>query len=138
MKLRDKMWLWGHPEGRYNHEYGNEKESRMTPMEGCLYLGVRNTFMVPVGVDVNRRQYNKSFTTLRNVGWECFGMHKKPEILDTAIANGAYGGKINGSGGGGCCYVYAPREAAEKIIEEVEKLGYPGKILTQDTGVRVD
>jgi hypothetical protein len=27
--------------------------------------------MVPVGVDVNRRQYNKSFTTLRNVGWEC-------------------------------------------------------------------
>ena len=86
MKLRDKMWLWGHPEGRYNHEYGNEKESRMTPMEGCLYLGVRNTFMVPVGVDVNRRQYNKSFTTLRNVGWECFGMHKKPEILDTAIA----------------------------------------------------
>ena len=44
MKLRDKMWLWGHPEGRYNHEYGNEKESRMTPMEGCLYLGVKNTF----------------------------------------------------------------------------------------------
>ncbi|MBR3847991.1 MAG: hypothetical protein IKM21_01730 [Oscillospiraceae bacterium] len=60
------------------------------------------------------------------------------KILDTAIANGAYGGKINGSGGGGCCYVYAPREEAEKIIEEVEKLGYPGKILTQDTGVRVD
>ena len=70
MKLRDKMWLWGHPEGRYNHEYGNEKESRMTPMEGCLYLGVRNTFMVPVGVKVNRRQYNKSFTTLNQVGWE--------------------------------------------------------------------
>ncbi len=60
------------------------------------------------------------------------------KILDTAIANGAYGGKINGSGGGGCCYVYAPRECAEKIIEEVGKLGYPGKILTQDTGVRVD
>ena len=46
MRLRDKFWLWGHPEGVYNHKYGNEKESRMTPMEGCLYLGVKNTFMV--------------------------------------------------------------------------------------------
>lgn len=60
------------------------------------------------------------------------------KILDCAIKSGAYGGKINGSGGGGCCFVYAPREKAEKIIEAVEKLGYPGKILVQDTGVRVD
>lgn len=44
----------------------------MTPMEGCLYLGVRNTFMVPVGWEVDHRQYNKSFTTLRQVGWECY------------------------------------------------------------------
>ena len=85
MKLRDKFWLWGHPEGRYNNEYGNDKPSRMTPMEGCLYLGVRNTFMVPVGVDVNRRQYNKSFTTLNNVGWECFQAYEKPEMIDTII-----------------------------------------------------
>ena len=85
MKLRDKMWLWGHPEGRYNHEYGNDKESRMTPMEGCAYLGVKNTFMVPVGVAVNRRQYNKSFRSLNNVGWDCFGIHKKPEMLDIVI-----------------------------------------------------
>ncbi len=60
------------------------------------------------------------------------------KILDCAIANGAYGGKINGSGGGGCCFVYAPRDKAEAIIEAVGKLGYPGKILVQDTGVRVD
>ncbi len=60
------------------------------------------------------------------------------KILDCAMANGAYGGKINGSGGGGCCFVYAPKDKAEKIISEVEKLGYPGKLLVQDTGVRVD
>ncbi len=69
-KLRNKFWLWGHPEGRYNNDYGNMLQSRMTPMEGCLYLGVRNTFMTPVNWTVNRRQYNKSFTTLLNVGWE--------------------------------------------------------------------
>jgi hypothetical protein len=57
----------------------------MSPMEGCLYLGIRNTFMVPVGVDVNRRQYNKSFKTLNQVGWECFDACKKPELVDQII-----------------------------------------------------
>ena len=71
MLLREYFWLWGHPEGRYNGLFGNEKISRMTPMECCNYLGIRNTFMVPVEIDVNRRQYNKSFKTLRSVGWEC-------------------------------------------------------------------
>ena len=79
MRLRDKFWLWGHPEGVYNHEWGNDNESRMTPMECCLYLGIRNTFMVPVGVNVNKRQYNKSFKTLKEVGWECFDLWKNPE-----------------------------------------------------------
>ena len=74
MLLRDKFWLWGHPEGCYNNKYGNTGISRMTPMEACLYLGIKNTFMVPDGdhqnVQVNRRQYNKSFKTLQHVGWE--------------------------------------------------------------------
>lgn len=85
MKLRDKFWLWGHPEGRYNHEYGNDRCSRMTPMEGCLYLGVRNTFMVPVGWEVNRRQYNKSFKTLRQVGWDLSRELRKPGIIETFL-----------------------------------------------------
>ena len=85
LTLRDKFWLWGHPEGCYNNLYGNNQPSRMTPMEFCLYLGIHNTFMVPDKWEVNRRQYNKSFTTLRNVGWECFGMHERPEIIDEAI-----------------------------------------------------
>ncbi len=89
MLLRDKMWLWGHPEGRYNNEFGNTNASRMTPMEGCLYLGIRNTFMVPVGVNVNRRQYNKSFTTLKQVGWETYKAGQNPEILKDYIAEAA-------------------------------------------------
>ena len=84
-RLRDHIWLWGHPEGRYNHEYGNEKESRMTPLEGILYLGGRNTFMVPVGVDVNRRQYNKSFRPLRRVGWDVTGAGQNPDVVNRLI-----------------------------------------------------
>jgi len=85
MKLRDCFWLWGHPEGRYNTEYGNNKVSRMTPMEGCLYLGINKTFMVPVGVDVNRRQYNKSFKTLSEVAWECYKAAKDPAVIEPLI-----------------------------------------------------
>jgi len=96
MKLREKFWLWGHPEGRYNNEFGNTQISRMTPMEGCLYLGIRNTFMVPVGVDVNRRQYNKSFKTLRNVVWECYDAGNKPETVEPLIAEAADFSNISG------------------------------------------
>ena len=89
MKLRDRFWLWGHPEGCYNNKYGNTGISRMTPMECCEYLGLRNVFMVPDGehdgFQVNRRQYNKSFKTLNQVGWECFDACSKPEIVDRAI-----------------------------------------------------
>ncbi len=60
------------------------------------------------------------------------------KILDTALAHGAYGGKVNGSGGGGCCFAYASREKAQEIIDAVAAIGYPGKILSQDEGIRTD
>ncbi len=85
MRLRDNFWLWGHPEGRYNMICGNMKNSRMTPMECCLYLGIRNTFMIPLDVNVNRRQYNKSFTTLRGVAWEGYAAATKPELIEPLI-----------------------------------------------------
>ena len=85
MKLRDNCWLWGHPEGRYNKSWGNDKPSRMTPMECCLYLGIKNVFMVPLDVAVNRRQYNKSFTTLNGVSWECYDAGKDPSIVEPII-----------------------------------------------------
>ena len=88
MKLRDKFWLWAHPEGYFNHnenEYGFHDESRMTPTECCLYLGISNIFMVPLQRPVNRRQYNKSFKPMLGVAWECFGADEKPEKLDEII-----------------------------------------------------
>ena len=60
------------------------------------------------------------------------------EIMNTALENGALGGKINGSGGGGCCYVYVKDEDCDKIVNAVEALGYPAIVLSQDSGVRLD
>ncbi len=81
MKLKDRFWLWGHPEGRYNaiwKEKGVENptpveiKSRMTPTEFCVYMGIQKVFMIPLDVDVNRRQYNLSFRRMSDVAWECF------------------------------------------------------------------
>jgi len=85
MKLRERFWLWGHPEGCFNGKCGNEGVSRMTPMEFCCYMNIGNTFMVPMGHKVNRRQYNKSFTALRHSGWECFGAGLNPELIERNI-----------------------------------------------------
>ena len=55
-------------------------------------------------------------------------------ILETAIQNGAYGGKFNGSGGGGCLYCYAPLAKADPITAAVNALGYPAMVLHTDRG----
>ena len=59
------------------------------------------------------------------------------KILAKALETGAYGGKFNGSGGGGCLYCYAPKDKAEAILAAVKEMGYPGMILTQDKGLTV-
>lgn len=90
MKLRECIWLWGHPEGCFNNNfanYGFHGESRMTPAEFCYCFGIGKVFMVPMGFKVNRRQYNKSFSPLSELGWECFGALDDPEKIDTILSD---------------------------------------------------
>lgn len=58
-------------------------------------------------------------------------------MLDAALDAGAFGGKINGSGGGGCMFAYAP-EAPERIAEAVTRAGGKSYIVRADEGTRVD
>ncbi len=59
------------------------------------------------------------------------------KILEIALAHGAYGGKFNGSGGGGCLYCYAPVEKADQIVKAVNDMGYPAMILRKDVGLTI-
>lgn len=46
-RLRDRFWIWGHPAGSHDNEWGmTGMHSRMTPAEGAYYLGVRNALMI--------------------------------------------------------------------------------------------
>ncbi len=57
-------------------------------------------------------------------------------MLDASLTAGALGGKINGSGGGGCMFVYAP-EHPEVVAEAIEREGGKAYIVTVAEGTTV-
>ncbi|WP_460636117.1 mevalonate kinase family protein [Larkinella harenae] len=56
-------------------------------------------------------------------------------MIDEALKAGAYGAKINGSGGGGCMFAYAP-EQPEAVAEAIERAGGKPYIIQVDTGTQ--
>lgn len=58
-------------------------------------------------------------------------------MLVAAIKAGALGGKINGSGGGGCMFAYCP-DNPEVVAEAIEDAGGKAYIIYQDEGTRVE
>ena len=59
---------------------------------------------------------------------------KVEAMLEAALDAGALGGKINGSGGGGCMFAYSP-ETAEEVVLAIELSGGKAYIIDQDTGI---
>jgi galactokinase len=57
------------------------------------------------------------------------------KMLEVAMKAGALGGKINGSGGGGCMFAYAP-ENTEKVAEAIEAAGGKAYIIEVGEGVK--
>lgn len=60
---------------------------------------------------------------------------KIEKMMDAALEAGALGGKLNGSGGGGCMFAYAP-DRTEQIAEAIERIGAKVHIIHVDEGVR--
>ena len=59
---------------------------------------------------------------------------KIERMLQAALKAGAYGGKINGSGGGGCMFVYAP-ENPRKVAHALRDAGGKAYLLQIGAGV---
>jgi len=62
--------------------------------------------------------------------------NKIERMLEAAISAGAFGGKINGSGGGGCMFAYAP-EDPKAVVSAIESVGGKAHIITADEGTKV-
>lgn len=62
---------------------------------------------------------------------------KIDRLMDVALEHGARGGKINGSGGGGCLFVYAP-QTFMKVAQAIRLSGGQSYVIDVASGVRVD
>ncbi len=60
---------------------------------------------------------------------------KIDRMIAAALNAGAYGAKINGSGGGGCMFAYAPQNP-QIVREAIEKEGGEAWVLSVDGGTR--
>ena len=58
-------------------------------------------------------------------------------MLEAALNAGAFGGKINGSGGGGCMFVYAP-ENPERVAEAIDNAGGKSYLIYSDIGTKIE
>ena len=58
---------------------------------------------------------------------------KIEKLISVALKAGALGAKINGSGGGGCMFAYAPINP-EKIVNAINLAGGKGYILNLSEG----
>lgn len=58
-------------------------------------------------------------------------------MIEASMNAGALGGKINGSGGGGCMFMYAPT-TAEAVAEAIAREGGIAYIISVDEGTRVE
>lgn len=63
--------------------------------------------------------------------------NKIDSMLNAALDAGALGGKINGSGGGGCMFAYAPFNT-EKVLDAVKKIAPDSHIVNIDVGTRLE
>ena len=57
-------------------------------------------------------------------------------MLDASLDAGALGGKITGSGGGGCMFAYAPKNA-EIVAKAIEKVGGKSFIISSNNGPKI-
>ena len=58
-------------------------------------------------------------------------------MLKTALEAGAYGGKINGSGGGGCMFAYCPNNP-EEVRDAINNVGGKAHIVYADNGTSIN
>jgi galactokinase len=103
-------------------------ENRDLTREARTELGKSEIDHKKIGILLNRHQ-----EVLREV----LGIStaKIDRMIDASIRSGAYGAKINGSGGGGCMFAYAPEDPGS-VKEAIEAAGGEAFIIEVDTGSR--
>jgi hypothetical protein len=89
--LRDRFWIWSHVAGSYKGIFGLP-DSRMTPVEGAVYLGVPNVLFIRFHEkpEMPFDQYAIAFRPFKRVVWSLVGAsgqsseEERKHVLDLA------------------------------------------------------
>lgn len=87
-KLREKLWVWGHPTNAFMNRSGITTESHMSPREGIIWLGGENVFYVPSRYEISRREQAEYMKDMRNVGFALNTISKNPENFEEILQLG--------------------------------------------------
>ncbi|MCM8811284.1 MAG: hypothetical protein NC917_06540 [Candidatus Omnitrophica bacterium] len=74
--MREKIYLWAHKEGMQNNRWGLPKDSKITPVDACKYLGIENIIFVREFGKPEPEEYEfyaESFKGLKKVIWSVVG-----------------------------------------------------------------
>ena len=126
----------------FNNGYQNLDLSILNQNEKALFKGIiKNKIILKKAfVELNKNNIDhkligdlllKHHSILRDV--LKVSTPKIELMLDLAIRAGAVGGKINGSGGGGCMFAYAPNNT-KKVVDAIRKVGAKAYIVHPDSG----
>jgi galactokinase len=114
------------------------------PQRGLLMATVRNRDITREALDLlaqkplDHARLGRMLTEHHAILRDILGIStpKIDSMVRAALDAGALGGKINGSGGGGCMFAYAP-ENPEEVLEAARKFG-DAWIVRIDEGARMD
>ena len=81
-KLRDKVWIWGHPPHSLVAEF--DLDGCMTPVDGMDYLGARNVFYVPRHNKVDRHECSKECERCSRLGWSIENADQVDDVVELA------------------------------------------------------
>lgn len=92
--VRDRLWLWTHPAGSQNDiklADGSAAWSRMTPVEGAVYMGLRNIYFIHFQDSPRLEHYEAyatSFEPMKRVIWSMAGGggYTTAELRDHTLA----------------------------------------------------
>jgi hypothetical protein len=90
--VRDRLWVWTHPAGVYGRDFGLTRLSRMTPVEGAVYLGVPNLLFIRYKdrPSMPFDPYAIAFRSMKRVVWSLVGASgrsdeaEREHVLDLA------------------------------------------------------
>lgn len=114
------------------------------PQRGLLLGTVRNRDITGEALELlsskplDHEQLGKMLTEHHAILRDILGIStpKIDSMIGAALFAGAFGAKINGSGGGGCMFAYAP-DYSEEVLEAVRQFG-DAWIVNVDDGTRLD